>query len=148
VDDKSGKHRSLRFRTQKPTLTIYVQWTLNQTFMGPGYRVSSTIISPWSRGGRTYTEKCDHVSYILFLEKWAKETLNKDIFSHEITKWRREHMCDYTTVRSSYHCPDVISTDFYFLNRLSVLTIPTFRSPSFQTPRSLPSIMLLDCLMA
>jgi phospholipase C len=116
--------------------------------MGPGFRVPSTIISAYSRGGRTFTEKCDHVSYILFMEKWAKETLGKDIFSHEITNWRREHMCDYTDVCSVYRCSDVISTDLCPLNRLSALTSPTFRSPSFQMRNSLPSTMPQDCLMA
>lgn len=32
------------------------------TFVGPGSRLPFTIISPWTRGGRVFTEHADHIS--------------------------------------------------------------------------------------
>jgi phospholipase C len=57
-------------------------------------------ISPWTRGGKVFTESCDHISQIFLLEQWLK-VKGKDITSAEINDWRREHMCDFTDVRSS-----------------------------------------------
>ncbi|RMZ79485.1 hypothetical protein DV738_g3307, partial [Chaetothyriales sp. CBS 135597] len=65
------------------------------TFSGPGFRVPFYIISPWTRGGNVFTEKADHVSQILFVEKWlASKGIN--VVTDQIPAWRREHMSDLT----------------------------------------------------
>lgn len=61
---------------------------------GPGFRVPMYIISPWTTGGNVYTTPSDHNSQIKFLEKWAEESLKKNITTHEMNPWRRQHMSD------------------------------------------------------
>ncbi|RMD42635.1 hypothetical protein DV735_g2485, partial [Chaetothyriales sp. CBS 134920] len=64
-------------------------------FSGPGFRVPFYIISPWTRGGNVFTERSDHVSQILFIEKWLAAK-GIDVVSDEIPAWRRAHMSDLT----------------------------------------------------
>lgn len=61
---------------------------------GPGFRVPFYAISPYTRGGRVFTEPSDHYSQLLFLEKWAKESYNLNFTVTSIPQWRREHMSD------------------------------------------------------
>ncbi len=42
-----------------------------QTYTGPGYRVPFYVISPWTRGGRVYTEHADHNSQIMFVGRYS-----------------------------------------------------------------------------
>lgn len=65
------------------------------TFSGPGYRLPFYIISPWTRGGHVFTEKADHNSQILFVEKWlAAKGINA--VTDQMPAWRRTHMSDLT----------------------------------------------------
>lgn len=52
------------------------------------------IISPWTRGGRVFTERADHNSQILFIEKWLTARGYKNIVTDQMVHWRREHMSD------------------------------------------------------
>ncbi|KAI5292508.1 hypothetical protein KEM55_007743, partial [Ascosphaera atra] len=63
-----------------------------QTFAGPGLRVPFYIVSPWTRGGRVFTEHADHTSQILFVEEWLSARGYKNIKTPELNSWRREHM--------------------------------------------------------
>lgn len=65
------------------------------TFSGPGYRIPFYIISPWTRGGHVFTEKSDHNSQILFVEKWlAAKGIN--VVTDQMPAWRRAKMSDLT----------------------------------------------------
>ena len=115
---------------QKATLTIHKQFTLNASFAGPGFRIPSYVISPFTRGKNVFTEKCDHISNILFLETWLQQTQGIDIFSQEINPWRREHMCNFVNVWSINDCPNEPLTD------LSIRSgqIFDFANPDFSVP--------------
>jgi phospholipase C len=63
-------------------------------YTGPGFRVPSWIVSPWTRGGRVFTERCDHNSQILFVEKWLEAKGYTDVELSGMATWRRENMCD------------------------------------------------------
>ncbi|KAJ5259435.1 phosphoesterase family-domain-containing protein [Penicillium angulare] len=61
-------------------------------FVGPGFRVPFMMISPWTRGGRVFTERADHNSQILFLEQWLTARGYKNVETEQMVHWRREHM--------------------------------------------------------
>lgn len=64
----------------------------------PGFRVPLIAISPYTRGGRVFTEPSDVNSQILFLERWAKEAYNLTIYSESVNPWRRKYMSDLTNI--------------------------------------------------
>lgn len=64
----------------------------NQT--SKGWRVPRFIISPWTRGGNVFTERTDHNSDIMFVEKWAAASGYDGVHTEAITQWRRDHMSD------------------------------------------------------
>jgi phospholipase C len=66
------------------------------TFSGPGYRLPFYIISPYTRGGHVFTEKADHNSQIMFVEKWLQAKGYKNVITNEMASWRRSHMSDLT----------------------------------------------------
>jgi phospholipase C len=58
--------------------------------IGLGFRVPTTVISPWSRGGAVCSEVFDHTSTLLFLEqRFGVEVPN-------ISEWRRSTCGDLT----------------------------------------------------
>jgi len=61
-------------------------------YSGPGVRVPFYMVSPWTRGGRVFTERADHNSQILFLEQWLEARGYKNVQTPEMVHWRREHM--------------------------------------------------------
>ncbi|CRG82678.1 phospholipase C [Talaromyces islandicus] len=68
--------------------------TLGDVPVGPGWRVPRYIISPWTRGGNVFTERTDHNSDIMFIEKWAAANGYDSVYTEAITPWRRDHMSD------------------------------------------------------
>ena len=59
--------------------------------IGLGFRVPTTVISPWSRGGRVCSDVFDHTSTLLFLEqRFGVEVPN-------ISDWRRSTCGDLTS---------------------------------------------------
>ncbi|MBI4934506.1 MAG: phospholipase [Actinobacteria bacterium] len=70
--------------------------------IGLGFRVPTTVISPWSRGGRVCSEVFDHTSTLLFLEqRFGVEVPN-------ISEWRRSTCADLTAALDfSSHDPSV-----------------------------------------
>ncbi|KAJ5226305.1 phosphoesterase family-domain-containing protein [Penicillium chermesinum] len=61
-------------------------------YSGPGFRVPFYIVSPWTRGGRVFTERADHNSQILFVEQWLQARGYKNIQTDQMVPWRRAHM--------------------------------------------------------
>ena len=74
------------------------------TFSGPGYRLPFYIISPWTRGGHVFTERSDHNSQIMFVEKWL-EAKGINAVTSQIPAWRRAHMSDLTAA-FDFSAPD------------------------------------------
>ncbi|MBI4884086.1 MAG: phospholipase [Actinobacteria bacterium] len=59
--------------------------------IGLGFRVPTTVVSPWSRGGRVCSDVFDHTSTLLFLERrFGVEVPN-------LSQWRRDTCGDLTT---------------------------------------------------
>ncbi|KAG4438159.1 hypothetical protein IFR05_006370 [Cadophora sp. M221] len=63
------------------------------TYSGPGFRLPFYIVSPWTRGGRVFTEHSDHNSQIKFVEEWLAAK-GKNVDTPEMVPWRRTHMSD------------------------------------------------------
>ncbi|TCO64508.1 phosphocholine-specific phospholipase C [Actinocrispum wychmicini] len=59
--------------------------------IGLGFRVPTTIVSPWSVGGFVSSETFDHTSVIQFLERWT------GVREPNITDWRRTVTGDLTS---------------------------------------------------
>lgn len=57
-----------------------------------GFRVPFYIVSPWTRGGRVFTERSDHNSQILFLEAWLETLGYGNVTADYMEPWRWEHM--------------------------------------------------------
>ncbi|KAJ9604008.1 hypothetical protein H2200_011530 [Cladophialophora chaetospira] len=87
------------------------------TFSGPGYRLPFYIISPWTRGGNVFTEKSDHNSQILFVEKWLAAKGYDNAVTHQMPPWRRQHMSDLVAA-FDFSRPDT-----------SLPSIPTAKAP-------------------
>ena len=87
------------------------------TFSGPGYRLPFYIISPWTRGGNVFTERADHNSQIMFVEKWLTAKGHGNVLTDQIPAWRRSHMSDLTA-----------AFDFSTSN-ISLPSIPIARMP-------------------
>ncbi|KIW76133.1 hypothetical protein Z517_10878 [Fonsecaea pedrosoi CBS 271.37] len=88
-----------------------------QTFSGPGFRLPFYIISPWTRGGNVFTEKCDHNSQIMFVEKWLAAKGFDNVVTDQMPTWRRAHMSDLTAA-FDFSRPDT-----------SIPTIPLAKEP-------------------
>ncbi|KAK2747995.1 hypothetical protein FQN57_001586 [Myotisia sp. PD_48] len=86
-------------------------------FTGPGWRVPFYIISPFTRGGRVFTEHSDHTSQILFVEEWLSAKGYKNIKSPEVVHWRRDHMSNLVNALN-FENPD-----------LSIPNIPMAKEP-------------------
>ncbi|CAI7587477.1 hypothetical protein N7533_005992 [Penicillium manginii] len=61
-------------------------------FAGPGFRVPFIMVSPWTRGGRVFTERCDHNSQIMFIEQWLTALGYSGVQTDQMVPWRRAHM--------------------------------------------------------
>jgi len=61
--------------------------------IGLGFRVPMTIVSPWTRGGKVFSEVSDHTSVIQFVEQWST-AIGKPAICPNISAWRREVCSD------------------------------------------------------
>ena len=59
--------------------------------IGPGIRVPTIIVSPWTRGGYVCSQIFDHTSTIRFLERWT------GVIETNISAWRRQVCGDLTS---------------------------------------------------
>ncbi|HEY6787612.1 MAG TPA: alkaline phosphatase family protein [Trebonia sp.] len=64
--------------------------TSDGLWVGPGFRVPTIIVSPWTAGGWVFSEQSDHTSSLQFLEKVT------GVPAPNITNWRRENFGDLT----------------------------------------------------
>ena len=71
----------------------------------PGFRLPFYIVSPWTRGGSVFTERADHNSQIMFVEKWLAAK-GKNVYSNQVAPWRRAHMSDLTNA-FDFSAPDL-----------------------------------------
>ncbi len=82
--------------------------------VGLGFRVPLILISPWTRGGKVFSEVSDHTSIIQFLERWTDEALGKLARSPNISAWRRAVCGDLTRALDFdspvYGLPDLPAT--------------------------------------
>jgi phospholipase C len=65
--------------------------------IGFGFRVPTTIVSPWSVGGYVCSETFDHTSVIRFLERWT------GVREPNISPWRRTVAGDLTSAFDFRH---------------------------------------------
>jgi len=65
--------------------------TSNDLWAGPGFRVPTIIVSPWTAGGWVFSELSDHTSHLRFLEKVTS------VAAPNISGWRRANMSDFTS---------------------------------------------------
>ncbi|PGH00993.1 hypothetical protein AJ79_08057 [Helicocarpus griseus UAMH5409] len=91
-------------------------------YTGPGVRVPFYIVSPWTRGGRVFTEHADHNSQILFIEEWLSAKGYENITTDEMVHWRRQNMANLVNALD-FKNPD-----------LSIPSIPKPKPPH-RTPR-------------
>lgn len=59
--------------------------------IGAGFRVPCILISPWTTGGWVCSDKLDHTSALLFLEKFT------GVREPNISQWRRSTFGDFTS---------------------------------------------------
>ena len=64
--------------------------TSDDLWVGPGFRVPTIIVSPWTAGGWVFSEQSDHTSSLQFLEKVT------GVPAPNVTNWRRENFSDLT----------------------------------------------------
>lgn len=64
--------------------------TSDGEWVGPGFRVPTIIVSPWTAGGWVFSEQSDHTSSLQFLEKIT------GVPAPNVTNWRRENFSDLT----------------------------------------------------
>ncbi|KAJ5983268.1 hypothetical protein N7481_005367 [Penicillium waksmanii] len=74
-------------------------------FSGPGFRVPFIMVSPWTRGGRVFTERCDHNSQIMFIEQWLTALGYSGVQTDQMVPWRRAHMSNLISALDLDH-PD------------------------------------------
>ncbi|KAF8849972.1 putative hemolytic phospholipase C precursor [Acephala macrosclerotiorum] len=84
---------------------------LGYTFSGPGIRVPLFIVSPFTRGGKVFTERADHSSIIQFLEQFLTAKGYNNVTTEQLSDWRREHMSDLVNAfdfeNPDYTVPDL-----------------------------------------
>jgi len=70
--------------------------------IGLGFRVPMIIASPWTRGGKVYSQVLDHTSSLQFIEKFVKRKFGKTIVQDTITDWRRAICGDLTAAFTKF----------------------------------------------
>ena len=106
---------------------------INGVPIGLGFRVPTTVISPWSRGGKVCTDVFDHTSTLKFLEqRFGVEVPN-------LSDWRRSTCGDLTSALDfntfDASVPTLPSTAARAAKVLAdCRTLPQPTAPSTQTP--------------
>ncbi|KAH8892840.1 non-hemolytic phospholipase c [Thozetella sp. PMI_491] len=84
---------------------------LGYTFSGPGIRIPLMIISPFTRGGKVFTERGDHSSILMFLEQYLAAKGYSNVTTEQLSDWRREHMSNLLNAfdfeNPDYSIPDL-----------------------------------------
>ncbi|MFN8052312.1 MAG: alkaline phosphatase family protein [Acidimicrobiales bacterium] len=109
---------------------------VNDTPIGLGFRVPTTVCSPWTRGGRVNNSVFDHTSTLRFLEtRFGVEVAN-------LSEWRRSTCADLTEV-FDFSTPDTTvpklpDTAATMAAHEATRTLPAAVPP---TPQTLPKVV-------
>jgi phospholipase C len=110
--------------------------------IGPGPRVPTLLISPWTRGGHVYSGVMDHTSWQVFIEHWLAETRGATVKNTNITQWRRNvldnllYALDFEN--PDFSVPDLPSTIPLLAQYDLDLTLPEVTPPSIDTAQTMP----------
>ncbi|MBX6381037.1 MAG: phospholipase C, phosphocholine-specific [Thermoflavifilum aggregans] len=91
--------------TRKETQVEKYGWKKNDARTAPvglGFRVPMIIASPWSRGGKVYSQVSDHTSILQFLETYLSNKYQKNIKQTTISEWRRTICGNLTAAFSKF----------------------------------------------
>jgi phospholipase C len=111
--------------------------------VGLGPRVPMLIISPWTAGGKVYSQLCDHTSVLQFLEQWSiakalgtESAARGSTQCEAISDWRRSVCGDLTEAldfRPSQ--PRPINTSTTFKNGTAQAAVPNPQAFPLQAPK-------------
>ncbi|WP_266172209.1 phosphocholine-specific phospholipase C [Dyella subtropica] len=112
--------------------------------VGLGPRVPMLLISPWTRGGRVYSQLSDHTSVLRFLEQWsAAKNLGTEGAAHGSTRctaisdWRRSVCGDLTEAFDFRPSPSrPINTATTLKNGAAQAAVPQPQAFPIQTPQT------------
>ena len=110
--------------------------------VGLGPRVPMLIVSPWTVGGKVYSQLCDHTSVLQFLEQWSiAKGLGTEDAAHGSTRcpgisnWRRSVCGDLTEAFDFMRTPaKPINTVTTFKNGTTQAAVPNPQVFPIQTP--------------
>jgi phospholipase C len=97
--------------------------------IGPGFRVPTIIVSPWTRGGYVCSQVFDHTSTIRFLETWT------GVIETNISAWRRQ-LCGDLTSAFDFSRWD---TNYPTLPAATVATCSADYNPPVPSPQIVPT---------
>lgn len=117
------------------------------TAIGMGFRVPLVIVSPWTRGGRVFSQVSDHTSVIQFLEK------RFGVICPNISPWRRAVASDLVAAFDFDHPDYSWPTSFpdtthnvrdseYQCEHLPMPQVPAVQRMPVQEPGTVPSLPL------
>ncbi|MFE3455309.1 phosphocholine-specific phospholipase C [Nonomuraea sp. NPDC059194] len=86
--------------------------------IGLGYRVPTTVVSPWTAGGYVCSEVFDHTSTIRFVERWL------GVAEPNISPWRRQVAGDLTSAFDFTSAPPAVPAA---PTAEAAVTVPPFR---------------------
>src|SRR5206468_2336757 len=119
--------------------------------IGPGPRVPTILVSPWTHGGYVCSEIFDHTSILQFLEQWT------GVQEPNISDWRRDICGDLTTAfnfgapNTNYPAlpaPTTVSCTGITPGPPSIQSLPAQESgvhPSRPLPYQLNAVCFTDC---
>jgi phospholipase C len=106
--------------------------------VGAGFRVPAFVISPWSVGGRIFSEVSDHTSCLRLIEAVAAAggLSGKGAFTFpNISRWRRKTFSDFTGSLRGAAQPAPANQQFDPATTAANLAAQTVASRQPQTPR-------------
>jgi len=107
--------------------------------VGAGFRVPAFIISPWTVGGRIFSEISDHTSCLQLIEAVAAAgglSGNGPVTFPNISRWRRKTFGDLTAaLRPGAPQPAPANTQFYAATRAANLAVQTAAARQSLVPR-------------
>jgi phospholipase C len=99
--------------------------TSDSLWVGPGFRVPTIIVSPWTAGGWVFSEQSDHTSHLQFLEKIT------GVPAPNISDWRRANMGDLT---KAFRFDSFDPKPPRIFDTSGPLTVAQYTSTQFQLP--------------
>ncbi|MGO4700750.1 phosphocholine-specific phospholipase C [Dyella sp. 2RAB6] len=118
--------------------------------VGLGPRVPMLIISPWTAGGKVYSQLTDHTSVVQFLEQWSiakalgtESPARGSTRCEAISNWRRS-VCGDLTAAFDFRpsLPRPLNTGTTFKNGTAQAAVPTPQAFPLQAPKLRPACRL------